>query len=340
MANPYVVQDYPQPGDPYPAQTQPPEQQAPPVYQSQQQAQQPAYQAQQHAYQPPQSEAPDVAHAAPDPGDARPAPAAHHSPYAEPYPEQQQPGYAPAPYPPYPGAAPPPAPYVPQYPGPPPMPYAPPPLMYGPPPVAPMYAPVSYMARPMMQLSHLADLPVHEIVPPSELALVLPAQEQTIEDPDLVYLLEKAHKYSGLDGVQKSRHKYAKYTFLAGFVLAKRGLPPQSVPDDPDDVYVKLLNLYVSNPTRMGPDPEALLIRTLAKSRNVAPAEMEVGNPSLGAGPGARAGQGDPDLGIEHTRTLVPNKHTALLHALLFTTHQSLALLLVLLGATRMVCAA
>lgn len=123
--------------------------------------------------------------------------------------------------------------------------------------------------------SALRDMSAHELIPPSELQSIVPNPNDINLDPDLAFLITKADKYGGLSGQQASRHKYTKYAFLAGLLLAKRGLPAQSLPDDPEDVYVKLLNLNISNPNRMGPDPNALLIRALAKSRSARPEPVQ-----------------------------------------------------------------
>lgn len=104
----------------------------------------------------------------------------------------------------------------------------------------------------------------HQVIRPSELALIVPLPADTNIDRDLSKLLHRAHRHGrDVRTSQTGREKYTKYVFLSGMILAKRGLPSMSVPDDPDDVYVKLVYFYLADTTRLGPDSERILVRTL-----------------------------------------------------------------------------
>lgn len=104
----------------------------------------------------------------------------------------------------------------------------------------------------------------HRVIRPSEIKQIVPSPSDTSVDRDLTRLLQRADKYG--DDVGKSqwcRRKYTKYVFLCGFLMAKRGLPAFAVPDDPEDVSVKLLSFYLADPMRMGADAERMLVRAL-----------------------------------------------------------------------------
>lgn len=127
--------------------------------------------------------------------------------------------------------------------------------LFQPPPFVPGYPPI--------------NMAVHDLIPPYELYQAISDPYDTLVDRDLAKLIEKANNYGGAipDG-HVSRHKYAKYVFLAGLLLTTRGLPPNAVRDDPNDPYVKIMNVYLSNPQRMGNNPDVLLANILAGRRS------------------------------------------------------------------------
>lgn len=115
-----------------------------------------------------------------------------------------------------------------------------------------------------MQRRRSAPADAQRVVRPSEIKQILPSPSDTSVDGDLSKLLRRAARYGeNVDSSKTSRRKYTKYVFLSGMLLAKRGLPTMSHPDDPDDVCVKLLSYYLADPMRMGPDSEGMLYRAL-----------------------------------------------------------------------------
>ena len=110
------------------------------------------------------------------------------------------------------------------------------------------------------------NVSVQEVIPPIVLAKALPTPYETVLDRDLARLVYKANKYGG-EFERESKRKYEKYVFLAGLLLANRGLPPAACPDDPDDVYVRICNFYLANPSRLGSGADVLLANTLMKGR-------------------------------------------------------------------------
>lgn len=110
----------------------------------------------------------------------------------------------------------------------------------------------------------ISSTEAHRFIRPSDIKQIVPSPSDTSVDRDLTKLLVRADKYGDDVGKsQWSRRKYTKYVFLCGFLMAKRGLPTFAVPDDPEDVSVKLLSFYLADPMRMGADAERMLVRAL-----------------------------------------------------------------------------
>lgn len=107
---------------------------------------------------------------------------------------------------------------------------------------------------------------VRDVLPPAELLEAIPDPYEDILDHDIALMICKANKHGGAMPKQcDSRHKYERYVFLAGLLLATRGLPPHASLDDRNDVYVRIMQVYLANPNRLGTQPTILLNEILMK---------------------------------------------------------------------------
>ncbi|CDF34946.1 unnamed protein product [Chondrus crispus] len=111
----------------------------------------------------------------------------------------------------------------------------------------------------------MKNLNVYEYVRPIDLVSAIRYPYDAPIEKDLAKIIAKANHYGGeIHKKHFSNKKYTKYVFLAGFILYMRGYPQIANPYDPEDIYVKIRNVFIANPNRLEQAPGSALANVLA----------------------------------------------------------------------------